>query len=412
MRAGATCSPSGDPYFHPNLEKESDAYQIDSEPAQLVFAGRPLYRKEAIRRILAVKLDHIGDFVTGFPAFQRIKELFPAAELIALAAPASRALARFEPALDRIIPFEFFHARSQLGARELDDEAMANLKSELEALDIDIAIDLRLQPDTRKVLQQTGARFTAGFDHRNQFPWLDIALSWDGDTALLPKHHHVSDQMVQLVDALAAAAIVERSIFRRPADWSAQQLPLISRLTAQGLFRKPLICIHPATGNEMRQWPPQRFAELIGALLAPEDVDICLVGGPDEFPLSKTILEFLPEPERVFNLVGTMKLHELAYLFDVAALFVGNNSGPKHIAATMGTPTIGIHSGVVDAREWGPLGDSAVAIQRSMSCGPCYKATRDQCHRGIACLNGLNTSTLLTLCRRMLQLQRGIRVAA
>ena len=83
-------------------------------------------------------------------------------------------------------------------------------------------------------------------------------------------------------------------------------------------------------------------------------------------------------------------------------LFVGTNSGPHHIAAAMGTPTVGVHSGVVSAREWGPLGPLAVAVQREMTCGPCYIDKPAHCPRGIACLQGLRPGAVFRVCEQML----------
>jgi ADP-heptose:LPS heptosyltransferase len=67
-------------------------------------------------------------------------------------------------------------------------------------------------------------------------------------------------------------------------------------------------------------------------------------------------------------------------------LFIGNDSGPKHIAAAVGIPTVGIHSGVVDPVDWGPIGPSSVALRRNMVCGPCYLANAEDCPRSPACL--------------------------
>jgi hypothetical protein len=74
------------------------------------------------------------------------------------------------------------------------------------------------------------------------------------------------------------------------------------------------------------------------------------------------------------------------------ALYIGNDSGPKHIAAATGLPTIGIHSGVVDPVEWGPLGPHAVALRRNMTCSPCYLANASDCTRGLACLKHLDVN--------------------
>ena len=86
-------------------------------------------------------------------------------------------------------------------------------------------------------------------------------------------------------------------------------------------------------------------------------------------------------------------------------LLVGNNSGPHHIAAALGVPTIGIHSGVVDVREFAPLGPAAVALQRDMACSPCYFSQPDQCPRNMACMSDLRPAHVYEACRKMLALQ-------
>jgi ADP-heptose:LPS heptosyltransferase len=402
---------SGDPFFHHNLSRSTDSYQYEAEPVRAVFAGHPVYPAVDIKRILAVKLDHIGDFLTAFPAFQRIKEAFPQSQLCVLAGPASQQLAGLEPSIDQVIPFEFFHARSGRGQKELGETELAALAARLKPLDIDIAIDLRKHPDTRPLLQQAGAKWTAGFDWRNQFPWLDIALTWEGDAKSTAKRSHVADDLVNLVDAVAAAGRPDRDYIRRAGNWAARQFGVISRL-GKDLYGRPVVCIHPASGTEMRQWPPEYFAMVADALIETDDVNVALIGGPDENEIADRMLATVKHRDRITSLIGRLKLGELPYFLETCALFVGNNSGPKHIAAALGVPTVGIHSGVVDPREWGPLGDAAVAVKRDMTCAPCYSAKREDCHRGLACLTGLSAAEVLPLCRRLLGAGRGIRPQA
>ncbi len=89
---------------------------------------------------------------------------------------------------------------------------------------------------------------------------------------------------------------------------------------------------------------------------------------------------------RIGSVAGQVGLQDLPRLLAACALFIGGNSGPKHIAAASGVPTIGIHSGVVDPGEWGPMGDRAVALYRDMSCAPCFLAKPEHCPRGLACV--------------------------
>ncbi len=398
---------SGDPFFHRHLSRSSDNYQYEPEPVRAVFAGYPLYAAVDIKCILAVKVDHIGDFVTAFPAFQRIKEIFPRSRLYVVASGASQQLATLEPAIDQIIPFEFFHARSGLGQKEVGKPELAALAARLAPLDIDIAIDLRKQPDTRLLLRQTGAKLTAGFDWLNQFPWLDIALTWEGDAKSSAKRSHIADDFVNLIDAVAAAGRPTRDYIRRNGNWAARQFAVTSRLA--DLYERPVVCIHPASGTETRQWPPEYFAMVADGLIEAEDVNIALIGSPDERDVADHVLENVSHQDRITSLIGRLTLGELPYFLGTCALFVGNNSGPKHIAAALGVPTVGIHSGVVDPREWGPLGDAAVAVQRDMTCAPCYFAKREDCHRGLACLTGLSAAEVLPLCRRLLSAGQIIR---
>jgi O-antigen biosynthesis protein len=278
------------------------------------------------------------------------------------------------------------------------------LQRELVQYDFDIAIDMRKQSDTRNLLKTTGARLTAGFDHRNEFAWLDVALNFEGDLALAQKRQHVSADLINLIDTVANAGTQDRSLIKRGADWSARQLPIVSRLAER------VVCIHPAAGNETKQWPVSYFSDLMNALLVTEDIHFSIIGGPDDAEIAEGIIELVSDSNRVFNLIGKLKLEELSYFLDTCSLFVGNDSGPKHLAAGIGVPTIGIQSGIVDAHEWGPQGDVAVTAKRNMSCSPCYHASKDLCHRGLACLNGLQPAAIVNMARNLLKLERGIQI--
>jgi hypothetical protein len=139
----------------------------------------------------------------------------------------------------------------------------------------------------------------------------------------------------------------------------------------------------------MRQWPAEHFAALIDLLAERDQVNAVLIGGADEAELAEDVLAAVVNRQAVVSLVGRTSLRHLPGLLAACVLYVGNNSGPKHIAAALGVPTIGIHSGVVDAIEWGPVGKRAVALRRNMACSPCYLARAEDCPRALACLRGL-----------------------
>jgi ADP-heptose:LPS heptosyltransferase len=321
--------------------------------------------------------------VTALPPIRRLKKLFPDAWITVLAGPASRAFVSMEPCIDEFIPFAFFHARSQLGERELTAEDYAGLAAQLRPYRFDLAVDLRKHPSTRDVLKHTGARFLAGFDYLGQFPFLDIALDWDGDRTLQRKRNHVVDDLMALIGAIGHASESDRILMQPgPAAMPLSDLP--DRVRA--LFAKPVVAIHPGAGNVTKQWPEEHFSALIDLLIEKNGVNIMLVGGPDEVEVANSLLGNVQNPQAIASMAGKTSLADLPRLLKNCVLYIGNDSGPKHIAAAVGIPTVGIHSGVVDPVEWGPIGLNAVALRRNMTCSPCYLAKAEDCPRSLACL--------------------------
>ncbi len=398
----------GDPYFSPHLSAEYDDYVAEAEPTTVLHVGHPLIAAERVRRILVVKLDHIGDFIATLPAFRRLKVLFPNAELHVLAAKASQSLAVLEPAIDRMHELNFFHAQSAKGQKQVARREMDELRSKLESFHFDLAIDLRRQGDTRDILRQTGATWLAGFDQNNSYPYLDIAVPWEGDIARTSKRQHVTDSLLQFVEAIAVACGTDRDVItgfpdRDTARARVSGLPAIVPLLPE-LFARPLVCVHPGAGNENKQWGTAAFAGLIDLLVEEDDANVIMIGGPDELVTAQDVLQDVVHKERVTLLVGKTSLRDLPNLLRSCDLYVGNDSGPKHMAAAIGVPTIGIHSGTVDASEWGPMGPSALALRRDMTCSPCYLSRISDCHRNLACMRGLKPGDVHRACQRLLAL--------
>ncbi len=391
----------GDPYFSSRLTKFADEYRPDTEPARMICAGRPVFHNESIRRILAVKLDHIGDLITALPALRRLRRSFPAARIHLLASKSAKAILAGEDCVDELIEFEFFHARSGLGQKGLTDDDMRALGERLKPYRFDLAIDMRKQLETRDVVRYIPARLRAGFDYMGRFPWLDIALEWEGDHQRRRKHSHVSDDLLRLVETIAGAGDTDRSILPpRKADKTT--LPANISPKVRKLFDRPVAAVHPGVGAIMRQWLPEYFAAVIDLLVEKNGINVVLVGGPDEAELADTVLRQVVNRKHVASLAGLTTLPELVDVLASCALYLGNNSGPKHIAASLGVPTVGIHSGIVDAMEWGPVGPRAIAVQKNMVCSPCYLVKPEDCVRDMACMKRLEPAVVHRYCEMML----------
>jgi ADP-heptose:LPS heptosyltransferase/GT2 family glycosyltransferase len=378
---------AGDPYFNPRLSRYADDYRIDDEGVRAIYPGHPLIDRDSVKAILVVKADHIGDFVTALPAIRRLKADFPHARLTALVGPASASIASIEPAIDECIPFEFFHERSELGEKEQTEAELAALTEKLARYRFDIAVDLRKQLSTRHLLLCSGARVLAGYDALESFPWLDVALEWDSDKALVHRRSHNIDDLVNLVAAISAACEPDRRVFQpKPAAMPVAEMPEHAR----SLFVRPVVAIHPGSGNVMRQWPEKHIPPLIDLLIERNDVSVLLIGGRDDLEKAASIMGQVARVDRIASVVGQISLAALPRLLAACSLFIGGDSGPKHIAAASGVPTIGVHSGVVDPTQWGPMGERSVTLYRDMSCAPCFLPKPEDCPRGVACAEMLD----------------------
>ena len=394
----------GDPFYNPCLSRAETNLSTDLEPVQVVYGGHPITQKYQVRSILAIKLDHLGDFITAFPAFRRIKQRFPHAKLFVLASSGTTKLAMLEASIDEVIEFNFFQEESGRGQIEISAGVLAELRERLNKQRFDLAIDLRKHPETRELLRLSGARLTAGFDSESRFPWLDIALEWDNDRPLVVKRQHISDDLLRLVETVAIACEDDRRTICDTAtkNWQVEDLADFVDIR---LFDKPVVCIHPAAGNLLRVWPAKYFAQLLELIHAEYDVNLVMIGGQNDRKIIDAISAAIHPPTSVLSLAGQIPLQRLPQFLSRCALMVGNNSGPQHLAAGLGVPTVGIYSGVVDAREWAPLGPAAVAVRRDMTCSPCYLAHPQQCYRGIACLNELKPGDVLATCRKLLAIR-------
>ncbi len=388
---------AGDPYQGRHVVALSDHFGIEAEPAAIIHAGRSVPSKDAVRTIIAVALGDAEDFLDARLALDHLKTQFPRASLTLLAPPAVEPLALLEASVDRFEPFAFFNAHGLAVAGEAE---LAALQTRLAAANADLAIDLRLPPETRSVLRHTGANMLAGFDDGGRFGWLDVALEWEGNRPLHGKRAPAAERLLQLAASVAAAFAVPPP--QRPATQEAVEA-VLGQLP-QGFAGRRLICVQPGAGSGWRRWPAASFASLIALLLEDEAAAIVLIGDAGDASVADRLLALMPPGAPVVSLAGRLDAAETAALLQHCTLLVGNDSAALHMAAGLGVPSVAVQGGMIDARERGPVGAAAVSVQRQMRCGPCYIGFADECPRALACLAGLRPRDVFDACRRVLAL--------
>ena len=131
-------------------------------------------KRFATGRILALKLDHLGDFLLGVPALERLRATFPASEITLVVASWNEDLARSLGIADRLLVFDAYPRNSSEEPVDVPSK-----RGSFEALvpgSYDLAIDMRTDPETRFLLRHVKADVKAGLGTKAQFPFLDMFL--------------------------------------------------------------------------------------------------------------------------------------------------------------------------------------------------------------------------------------------
>jgi ADP-heptose:LPS heptosyltransferase len=128
---------------------------------------------------------------------------------------------------------------------------------------------------------------------------------------------------------------------------------------------RPYAVIHPAALMETKRWSAQGFAQ-IAERLRDRQLTVVLTCGPGEERIVSEVAKEVPATTIMLGLT----IPELAELIRGARLYVGNDSGPMHLAAAVGTPTVAIW-GSSDSRRWRPWGVEHRVVQNPFECNPC-----------------------------------------
>jgi ADP-heptose:LPS heptosyltransferase len=333
----------------------------------------PAQPPAAIRELLVVKLDHIGDFMLAAPAFAALRRFFPRARITLLCGPWNTGLAEASGYFDRVVPFRFFAARAEEQRPIIDQAALAALGC------FDLAIDLRVDPDTRPVLGMVRASRAAAYAAPDA-GFLTLALPQpDPDPdARDTLENHTRQRLMDLVGAVLAqdfdqetAAMIRR--FATPVEATS--------------WPRPVVAFNTGSGRAIKNWPIARFIDL-GRRLRARGATLLLLGTQDQAEDAALLRAALGE-DGVIDLVGRLKLDASLGALAAADAYVGNDTAMGHAAAALGKPTVVLFSGIDPLPCWAPLGPNAHVIKAEVGCSPCHLSDLSLCPNGHLCMTAI-----------------------
>jgi heptosyltransferase-2/heptosyltransferase-3 len=368
-------------------------------PAVLRLMAALLLRRttmpaQQIRRVLVIKPDHLGDVLLLTPALRVLRQQLPQAHISLLVGPWSHDVVAHNPDIDTLLtcPFPGFTRQAKGGVWE-PYRVLIKTAWLLQAGRYDAALIARDDHWWGALLAAlAGVPMRIGYAVPSAQPFLTHALPHQADG-------HVTQQGLGLVKALTGMPAPARPPLRSPSTakdraWAAQWF------LDRGLDQHQIAALHPGTGGQGKLWIASRWAEVADALHE-RGMRVLLTGGPGEVALVDLIaaqVRTLP-----VTLVGTATVGQLAAIYAQCAVVLGVDSGPLHVATSVGTPT-GVLFGPSNPQRYGPWGNPLHhhVIRSDLWCSPCNDL--HVCPRGTApseCMALISTAQVLRTVERL-----------
>src|SRR5689334_22148634 len=332
------------------------------------------------RPILIIPYMWIGDFVRGHSVVRVLNQRWPNRPVDLLTTSLCAPLVDYMPGVRAKIVWDLPRSRLAL-ARQLGLAALLRARGYATALVLPRTWKSALAPALAGIPERIGFVGEARFGLINKWRWGEKALP-------------------RFIDKNAALALPDGAPL--PPEWPVPQLRVpnddVARWRqAQGLGTGRAVALAPGSMGASKRWT--YFGEA-ARLLAERSLDVWVVGGPGEKALAQEIVA--AGGPRVRDLTGT-DLRNGILAMAAASVAISNDSGLMHIAAALGTPTMGIF-GPTSPYLWAPLNGLAATVQQTkthLACQPCQRTicTMND-HR---CMRDIAASDVVDIAQRVLE---------
>lgn len=343
----------------------------------------------AARRILAVRLDNLGDVLVTTPALHAIKESLPRAALTLLASPVGAQAARLNPDLDDVIVYQ---------APWMDPWRTLPQDSTREQSMIALLAERRFDGAIIFTSFRQSALPPAYLCYLAAIP-LRAAASLDGPGSLLTTRHkhpermmHEVERGLDLVTALGLTTVADDLVLAVPDKARAH---VADFLAVQGVGSgRPLVVVHPGCSMPARTYPWEMYAEVVALLVERLGATVVVTGAAEERGLVEQIEQRLPAHTRrsVLSAAGALPFPAFCALIEAADLTITNNTGPMHVAAALKTPVIALFALTNPPAQWGPWRVPHRQIFHDVPCRICYSRVCPYAHE---CLRLVSPRTVV-----------------
>jgi ADP-heptose:LPS heptosyltransferase len=363
--------------------------------------------------ILFIRLRRVGDIIMTTPAVEAVKRALPRAAISYVVEEPFRRLVEGNPRIDRVIAIP-----AKQGAGDF-----ARFVRQLRRETYDVIVDFHGGPRASRIAWLAKGKFKAGYKLKYKSWIYDVRVPRSAGSGPI----HSVENHLNLVRALGieVEAPPPRLFL---AEANPDEKARLDRLWAEnGLGGSKAVILHVGAGNEFRDWGERNLAALAGKLAEAPGSRIVLVGAeadreraeriaaecgkpvesaataapirPADDPIGNAPKIAGGERATVISLAGKINLIELREVIARAALYVGPDSGPMHIAATTRTPIVALFGPTLPAN-FSPWQAEATIVQKDLACRPCKQ--RDCVTGDFRCLQTVTVDEVLAAARKYL----------
>lgn len=342
-------------------------------------------------KVLIVKASALGDVVHALPVLAWLKSADSALQIDWLVEEGFAPLLDGHPLLRQIHRIATRAWRRQGWPATV--RASLRTVGELRRERYDVVLDLQGNSKSAMFTLLSGAPRRYGFDRNGVREWPNL-LATNHRAMLTAADHHISARSLAIARAAFPDGSVQVEAGPLPVHPAAAQR-VDAQLTEHGLAGRCFAVLHYGTTWTTKLWPVANWRELVQQLQAGGGPVPVLTWGSAE---EKVVVERIAAAAGGALVWPRGTLPELAALLARAAVVVGGDTGPVHIAAAVGTPTVSLYR-VTDERRNGPRGDGHVRLQAPLDCSPCL---RKQCERDGECGRSISAAEVLAAIRTVL----------
>ncbi len=328
------------------------------------------------KQILIVQTAFIGDVILATGLIEKIHQFYPEAAIDFALRKGNESLLKNHPKLREV------HIWDKKGGKYKN---LFKLIGKIRRQRYDLVVNIQRFANSGMLTAFSGAKVKIGFD-KNPFSWAfthKIAHR-------IEEGVHETERNNDLIKALTDGQVERPRLYPSQEDFEK----------VKPYTDTPYLCMAPASVWFTKQYPKEKWTDLIKAL--PFEGKIYLLGAPGDKELCDEIID-KSGAEHVQNLCGAISLLQSAALMKTAVVNYVNDSAPMHLASSVNARTCAIYCSTVPEFGFGPLSDFAevVEVGEKLDCRPCGLHGYKACPKGhFKCGYDIDTQQLISVFER------------